>query len=92
MKPQVHRNKDTLRRSEDVRRSEAIHHRDEGSINKKVTCGFSTAKKPSPQRRMVGWNIKLQFLSPSLAHFPMHINNIFLDLFRVRIFKGEHPP
>ena len=42
----------------------------------------------SPQRRSLRRNEERRgFLSPSLAHFPMHINSSSLDLFRVRILR-----
>ena len=76
MKPQVRRSEATLRHSEE-------------SIDHMKTSGFVTTKRPSLQRRTTGWSSKLQFLSPSLAHFPKHINRCSLDILRVWNFREE---
>ena len=41
---------------------------------------------------MIGWTSKLRVLSPSLAHFPMHINNSLLELFRAQILRENTLP
>ena len=78
-----------LRRCEAKARKEEPSGRDEGRIQPKTTLGFVSAKKPSSRQRKMGWISKLGVLSPSLAHFPMHINSNLLDLFRVRILRGK---
>ena len=53
----------------------------------KATIKFPMVKKPSPRKRKVSWSNKLQFLSPSLAHFPKHINRCSLYIFKVRTLR-----
>ena len=63
-----------------LRQGEATLYLGEGRTQQKITLGFASAKKPSPRRRMSGWNKKPCIFSPSLAHFPFSYKYIYFRL------------
>ena len=54
VQPRVHHDENIVRRSEEVRQVKATIRRSEEKSKEKMTRVFAIAKKPSPQRRMVG--------------------------------------
>ena len=62
MKPRVHHREDTLSRSEEVHRKKAILLRDKGSIDQKVTRGFSAMKNS-------GLEHKTSIFEPTIGQF-----------------------